>query len=112
MPVVFHLPYENQNLPQTATDQLLNTPTDVDSFVRYLDSVEEVATIIPSMEQWLLTLTNLYNVAQEFEVSVPEEQLALYKALFPQFRYLKVCNSYLHHPSISLQSLLIPEGKE
>ena len=46
--------------------------------------------MIPSMEKQLQTITHLYNVAQEFAVTVAEEQMALYKAAFPQLRYLKV----------------------
>ena len=58
--------------------------------MRYLLDVEEVVSIVPPAEREMLTITNLYNVAQEYEVSVPEEEMARYKALFPQFRYLKV----------------------
>ena len=72
----------------------------MESFAQYLDSVEEVKAALPKMEEELLTSTNLYNVAQEFEVSVPGEEMALYKALFPQFRLLKVHK--LSMPSVEL----------
>ena len=82
-------------LSQIAVDKLLGTPTDVESFVHYLGHVEEVTAMIPPAERELLTLTNLYNVAQDFQVPVPDEDMALYKTLFPQFRYLKVSNENL-----------------
>lgn len=75
---------------QRATEQLRRSPTDVESFALYLDSVEQVKAAMPKMEREMLTATNLYSVAQEFEVLVPGEEMALYKALFPQFRVLKV----------------------
>ena len=75
---------------QRATEQLQTTPTDVESFAQYLDSVEQVKAAVPKMEGEMLTATNLYSVAQEFEVFVPGEEMALYRALFPQFRLLKV----------------------
>ena len=62
----------------------------MEDFVCYLNSVEEVSAMIPSLERQLQIITHLYNVAQEFAVTVAEEQLALYKAIFPQLRYLKV----------------------
>ncbi len=77
-------------LHQTATDKLTNEPSDVEAFVQYLSDVEGVAAMIPRVEKELLTLTNLHNVAQDFHIAVRDEELALYKALFPQFRHLKV----------------------
>jgi len=74
---------------KVATNRLLNTPTNVEDFVCYLNSVEEVSAMIPSLERQLQIITHLYNVAQEFAVTVAEEQMALYKAIFPQLRYLK-----------------------
>ena len=62
----------------------------MEGFVHFLNSVEDVTAMIPSMEKQLQTITHLYNVAQEFAVTVAEEQMALYKAAFPQLRYLKV----------------------
>ena len=75
---------------QSCTEKLLSTPTDINSFIQYLSDVDEVSSAIPEMENRLLFITNLHNVAQQFDVVVTKEEIALYKALFPQFRHLKV----------------------
>ena len=69
---------------------MLVIPTDMDAFIQFLSDVEEVEASIPQMESRLTTITNLYNVAQQFEVHVSEEEMALYKSLFTRFRQLKV----------------------
>ena len=71
-------------------DKMLVTPADMDTFIQFLSDVDEVEKSIPHMESRLTTITNLYNVAQQFEVQVCEEEMALYKSLFTRFRQLKV----------------------
>ena len=80
----------------------------MEDFVCYLNSVEEVSAVIPSLERQLQIITHLYNVAQEFAVTVAEEQMALYKAIFPQLRYLKVGTDSLfpHECVIQMNELL------
>ncbi len=68
----------------------METPTDVFAFIHYLSDVDSVVSSIPQIEKSLLTATNMYNVVQQFDVSVKAEEMALYKSLFPQFRHLKV----------------------
>ena len=63
----------------------------------YLTSVEGASAMIPSLERQLQIITHLYNVAQEFAVTVADEQMALYKAVFPQLRYLKVRTESFFH---------------
>ena len=69
---------------------MLVTPSTVDNFVDFLANVDKIEAAIPNMEKRLTTITNFYNVAQQFEVSIHDVEMALYKSLFPQFRHLKV----------------------
>lgn len=69
---------------------MLVVPADMDAFIQFLCDVNEVEISIPHMESRLTTITSLYNVAQQFEVHVDEEEMALYKSLFTRFRQLKV----------------------
>lgn len=69
----------------------MESPSDVEDFVRYLADVDGVLSALPDLEARLQVVTNMYNVTQHFEVKVQEEEMALYKSLFPQFRHLKVC---------------------
>ena len=75
---------------QSCTDRLIPCPSDINSFVQYLSDVKEVTSAIPGMEESLLLVTNLHTVAQQFDVMLTKEDIALYKTLFPQFRHLKV----------------------
>lgn len=103
-------------IPQTAADKLTVEPSDVEAFVRYLGHVEQVVAMVPGVERELLTLTNLHNVAQDFQITIGEEETALYKGLFPLFRHLKVSveqhhrytSSYgrLNHRSVSLSQTI------
>ena len=68
---------------------MLITPSNVESFVSFLANVDQIEASIPDMEKKLTTITSLYNVAQQFEVSIRDVEMALYKSLFPQFRHLK-----------------------
>ncbi len=62
------------------------------SFVRYIEDVENVISTIQLTDKRMVLVTNMYNVTQQFDVHVPDEEMALYKSLFPQFRHLKVSN--------------------
>lgn len=68
----------------------MDTPSDVVGFVCYVQDVENVISAIALIEKRMIVATNMYNVAQQFEVQVADEEMALYKSLFPQFRHLKV----------------------
>ena len=70
---------------------MLVTPADMSAFIQFLSDVTRVEGSVPHMETRLTTITNLYNVAQQFDVRVCEEEMALYKSLFTRFRQLKVC---------------------
>ena len=65
-------------------------PTTIESFVEYLGTVEKVSAEIPTDEAEINLISKLYNVAHEFNVPVSDEDMALYKILFPQLRHLKV----------------------
>ena len=69
---------------------MLIFPSEMSLFIQLLADVSEVEASIPHLESRLTTITNLYNVAQQFEVYVCEEEMALYKSLFTRFRQLKV----------------------
>ncbi len=75
---------------QDYTHKLLDIPSDVVAFVCYVANVENVISAVPLIEKRMIVATNMYNVAQQFEVQVADEEMALYKSLFPQFRHLKV----------------------
>ena len=75
---------------QSQTDKMLVIPKEMSAFIQLLEDVTEVEEAIPLMESRLTGITNLYNVAQHFEVHVAEEETALYKSLFTRFRLLKV----------------------
>lgn len=70
---------------------MLAVPVDVEGFVTFLSNVESIENDLPDMEKRLTTLTSFYNVAQQFKVEIVVEEMANYKAIFPQFRQLKVC---------------------
>ncbi len=72
---------------------MLVIPADMDAFIQFLSNVDRVEGSIPQMESRLTTITNLYNVAQQFEVLVSEEEMAQYKSLFTRFRQLKACQN-------------------
>ena len=76
----------------------MTTPTNVTEFIQYLSDVDSATASVPLIEKGMLTATNMYNVAQQFEVEVRVEEIALYKSLFPQFRHLKV--GYINVPLI------------
>ena len=65
-------------------------PTTIESFVEYLGTVDKVSAGIPNDETEINFISKLYNVAHEFNVRISDEDLALYKILFPQLRHLKV----------------------
>jgi len=65
-------------------------PTTVSAFVQFLADVEVVKGSISAMGRTLKTITSLYNVVQHFNVDVNEQDMALYKSLFPLFRFLEV----------------------
>ncbi len=69
---------------------MLDTPSDVIGFVRYLEDVDNVISTMQPIEKRMVVVTNMYNVMQQFNVQVSDEEMALYKSLFPQFRHLKV----------------------
>lgn len=69
---------------------MLTVPADMSAFIQFLSDAKQVESSVPLMETRLTTITNLYNVAQQFEVPVSEEEMALYKSLFTRFRQLKV----------------------
>lgn len=73
-----------------ASDKLAAAPTTIESFVEYLGTVEKVSAEIAKDEAEINLISKLYNVAHEFNVHISDENLALYKILFPQLRHLKV----------------------
>ena len=75
---------------QVCAEKLQAALAGVEGFVRYLEDVAEVTAAIAPLDRRLVKVTNLYNVAQEFDVPVAEEEMALYRSLFPLFRNLKV----------------------
>lgn len=79
-------------------------------FVEFLDDVDNIEVEIPELEKKMTNITNLYNVAQQFDVHVCETDMALYKSLFPQFRQLKVIHNttpthLLRNPIIKISSV-------
>ncbi len=70
-----------------------------------MQDVENVISAIALIEKRMIVATNMYNVAQQFEVQVADEEMALYKSLFPQFRHLKV--HYIQTNGLDLDLLCV-----
>lgn len=75
---------------QVVAEKLLKTPSDIHTYMLYLNDVDSVTTTIPLFEKRLLKITSMYNIFQQFHVEIASEEMALYKLVFPQFRQLKV----------------------
>lgn len=71
------------------SDKLTTVPATIERFVEYLGTVEKVSVEIAKNESEINLISKLYNVAHEFNVHISDEDLALYKILFPQLRHLK-----------------------
>ena len=57
------------------------------------------------MEKEFGLIAKMYAVADEFDVPLPPEELALYRTLLPSFSHLKV-SPIFQHPCCLLSSLL------
>ncbi len=80
---------------QDATGKLVTVPTTVNAFINFLSEVQLVKAHIPVLGSTLKIITSLYNVAQHFNVHITEQELALYKSLFPLYRYLEVSEAII-----------------
>ena len=63
-------------------------------FVQYLSFMTKLLVDLPAMEKEFGLIAKMYAVADEFDVPLPPEELALYRTLLPSFSHLKVCPYY------------------
>jgi len=75
---------------QEASLKLEQQPSSVEEFVQYLIYLGKLSSDLPVMETEYNLITKLYAVANDFNVFVPPEDLALYQILPPNFQHLKV----------------------
>ena len=59
-------------------------------FVQYLSFMTKLLVDLPAMEKEFGLIAKMYAVADEFDVPLPPEELALYRTLLPSFSHLKV----------------------
>jgi dynein heavy chain len=74
---------------KVSVDKLQTLPHNVELFVHYLHDVQNVTESLNDTEEKMTTVSKLYSVAQEFDISVGSEELALYHTIFSQFRHLR-----------------------
>ncbi|XP_069464806.1 dynein axonemal heavy chain 14 [Ambystoma mexicanum] len=63
--------------------------TAVEEFVEHLTFLGHISSELPSLEKEYNTVIQLYSVAKDYSISVPEEELAIYQTLIPSFQRLK-----------------------
>ena len=58
--------------------------------MNYLSFMTKLLVELPGMEKEFGLIAKMYAVADEFDVPLPPEELALYRTLLPSFSHLKV----------------------
>ncbi|KAL5256854.1 hypothetical protein ACHWQZ_G011949 [Mnemiopsis leidyi] len=77
-----------------ATHRLEKPCKDVSDFVQYLSFMTKLLVDLPAMEKEFGLIAKMYAVADEFDVPLPPEELALYRTLLPSFSHLKATLTY------------------
>ena len=60
----------------------------------YLSFMSKLSVELPGMEKEFGLIAKMYAVADEFDVPLPPEELALYRTLLPSFTHLKATLTY------------------
>ena len=77
-----------------STQRLEKQNKDVSEFVDYLSFMSKLIVDLPGMEKEFGPIDKMYAVADEFDVPLPAEELALYRTLLPSFSHLKATLTY------------------
>lgn len=64
-------------------------PTSVEEFVEHLAILTRINNDLPSLEREFNTITRLFSIATEFDLSINAEQHAYFKSLSSTFNHLK-----------------------
>ena len=80
----------NISLPQHASRKLDKMADSVEAFVEHLIFLSRMGNEIGALEKEYKIVTRMYTIARNFEMSISDEELALYKTLMPSFQHLKV----------------------
>lgn len=65
----------------------------VEAFVEHLIFLSRMGNEIASLEKEYNIVTRMYSIARNFEMSISNEELALYQMLMPSFQHLKVLDN-------------------
>ncbi|XP_078503488.1 dynein axonemal heavy chain 14 [Lissotriton helveticus] len=63
--------------------------TTVEEFVEHLTFLGHISSELPSLEKEYNTVIQLYSVAKDYNIFIPEEGLAIYQTLIPSFQRLR-----------------------
>ena len=88
---------KNENLLSvinSAAKQVSNKPESVEEFVESLSFLEHLNSQIPVITDKFNKITRLYSLIEEYKISVPAEEFALYQTLVPSFSHLKAGLAY------------------
>jgi len=65
-------------------------PKSVEEFVEHLSFLGKMSSELPALEREFEIVNKLFTIAKDYNVSVTDEELALYMTLGPDFVSLKV----------------------
>ena len=65
-------------------------PSSVEDFVEHLAILSRINNDLPNLEKEFQTVTRLFNISNEFNLSIKPEQYAFFKSLGSTFHHLKV----------------------
>ncbi|XP_072106568.1 dynein axonemal heavy chain 6-like, partial [Mobula birostris] len=74
---------------EEAQQNLSKEPETIDMFGEHLLFLSRMEIELPKLERKFQTVTQLYGIANEYGVSIPPEEVALYQILVPTFHSLK-----------------------
>ncbi|XP_059839458.1 dynein axonemal heavy chain 6-like [Hypanus sabinus] len=74
---------------EEAQKNLSKEPETIDMFGKHLLFLSRMEIELPKLERKFQTVTQLYGIANEYGVSIPPEEVALYQILVPTFHSLK-----------------------
>lgn len=79
---------------QGASKKLDQTPASVEEFVEHLSFLGKMTTELPALDKEFLVVTKLFTIADQYNIRIEPEDLALYQTLAPSFQHLKVILAY------------------
>uniref|UniRef100_H0XMF9 Dynein axonemal heavy chain 14 n=1 Tax=Otolemur garnettii TaxID=30611 RepID=H0XMF9_OTOGA len=76
-------------LVDSSLRQLECDPTEIEEFVKHFSFLDEISSKISTIEHKYLIIAQLYSVVRNYQVYIPEEQIAVYRILLIKFGQLK-----------------------